>query len=116
MNTHSVKNFQSIFEFSNSLEYINLYSFIIKNDATHEKIFNVDSYPHNLKICINDINTLNIWKEKSISSQQYKYAIHIWTKSDVEKRKYGSNLHFVELWNKNDIIRFIENLKEENYI
>ena len=62
MNTHSVTNFQSIFEFSNSLEFINLYSFIIKNDATHEKIFNVDSYPHNLKICINDINTLNIFK------------------------------------------------------
>ena len=65
---------------------------------------------------LDDINTLNKWKEKSISSQQYKYAIHIWTKSDVEKRKYGSNLCFVELWNKNDIIRFIEKLKEENYI
>lgn len=62
---------------------------------------------------LDDLNTLSIWKSKSINSIQYKYAIHIWTESDPEKRRYGSKLNYIELWNEDDIYNFINNLKEE---
>ena len=61
-----------------------------------------------------DIAILNSWKEKSKQSKQYQYAIHIWTKSDPEKRKYGQKLNFIELWTISDIINYIAKLKEVN--
>ena len=62
----------------------------------------------------NDIAILNNWKEKSKQSKQYQYAIHIWTESDVEKRKYGKSINLVELWNATDIMAFLSTLKEVN--
>lgn len=62
----------------------------------------------------NDLAILNNWKEKSKQSKQYQYAIHIWTESDVEKRKYDKSINLVELWNASDIIAFLSTLKEVN--
>ena len=64
--------------------------------------------------CYNKVDkqTLNTWIEKAKTSKQYQYAIYIWTKSDPEKRKYGQNLNFIELWNIKDIENYINYLKE----
>lgn len=63
-----------------------------------------------------DIETLNTWKEKSKTSKFYEYAIRVWIIKDLEKRKTAeqNNLNYVVLWNRNDIIQFIENLKGYN--
>ena len=55
------------------------------------------------------INKLNIWKEKSISSEYYKNAIYTWTIRDVNKRNTAkeNNLNFIELWSIKDVENFI---------
>jgi len=60
----------------------------------------------------NDIQTLNLWKDKSKINPQYNRAIEIWTKRDIEKRNTAikNNLNYVVLWNKQDIINFLQTL------
>lgn len=61
--------------------------------------------------CVDDINTLNIWKNKAKSSIQYKRAVDIW---QLDAQKYecaiNNNLNYIILWNKDDINTFIQNL------
>lgn len=47
-----------------------------------------------------DINKLNIWKEKSKVSNFYKGAIKVWTIKDVEKRETAkkNNLNYLEIF------------------
>lgn len=54
---------------------------------------------------VNDINILNIWKEKSKIHSMYQTAIKVWTDSDVKKRESAkmNNLNYVVLWNTQDI-------------
>ena len=59
-----------------------------------------------------DINILNIWKEKSKTSNYYKNAINVWTNTDVIKRNTAkkNNLNYLEIFsiNINDIITEIK--------
>lgn len=47
-----------------------------------------------------DINKLNIWKEKSKTSKFYKYSIKVWTNKDVVKRETAkkNNLNYLEIF------------------
>ena len=49
---------------------------------------------------IDDIKTLNIWKEKSKNKPYYKCAIKVWTDSDVKKRDIAksNNLNYLEIF------------------
>ena len=62
---------------------------------------------------INDDNILKKWIEKG--TEFYKNAIHVWTVSDVKKRKIAkeNNLKFYELWNEKDAMKFIDKIYEE---
>lgn len=53
-----------------------------------------------------DIEKLNYWKEKSLTSSYYKRAIKIWTNEDVIKREYAKqhNLNWIEGWTINEIL------------
>ena len=59
----------------------------------------------------NDIckKQLNIWTEKSKTSQYYKNAIETWTIRDVNKRETAkkNNLNYIELWSIEEAIIFI---------
>lgn len=60
-----------------------------------------------------DLNTLKMWEEKANNgSKQYKVAINIWSKVDIEKYNCAknNNLNYVILWNKNDIDEYISTL------
>ena len=57
-NSSLVTNMDYIFGYCNSLIYLNLYSFIIKNGIPITNI--LKDTPSNIKICINDLNTRNI--------------------------------------------------------
>ena len=59
-----------------------------------------------------DLNKLTVWKEKAKTSNMYKVAITVWTKSDLEKRDYAikNNLNYIVLWTLNDIDNFIKSL------
>ena len=61
-----------------------------------------------------DINKLSSWKEKAKTKPQYKTAINVWTKSDIEKRNTAikNHLNYIVLWNKNNIDNFLHILKE----
>ena len=50
-----------------------------------------------------------------LATEFYKNAIHVWTVSDVKKRKIAkeNNLKFYELWNEKDAMKFIDKLYEE---
>ena len=54
---------------------------------------------------LDDINTLNIWKEKAKEHSMYETCIRVWTDSDVKKRNSAKNnkLNYVVLWSKKDI-------------
>lgn len=70
----------------------------------------------------NDLEKLNIWKEKAKTSKQFVHSIEVWTKSDIEKRSCAkqNNLNFIELWSYQDIDLFFNNfikkegIKDEN--
>ena len=63
------------------------------------------------KTNINDLNTLNNWKDKSKTSIQYKRAVEVW-QQDALKYKYAidNNLNYIIFWTKEDINTFIQNL------
>ena len=50
--------------------------------------------------CKDDIELLNQWSKKSISSQFYKNAIEVWTIRDVKKRNTAkqNNLNYLEFF------------------
>lgn len=54
-----------------------------------------------------DLEKLSLWKQKN--TPQYKTAINIWTKLDIQKRQTAikNKLNYVVLWNKQDIDNFI---------
>lgn len=69
-----------------------------------------------------DLNILNMWIEKSKSSNFYKLAIKVWTIMDIQKYNCAKNnkLNYITLWNKNDIEQFKKELevkygKKEKY-
>lgn len=49
---------------------------------------------------IDDVNKLNLWKEKAITSNFYKTAINVWCHSDVEKRETAKSngLNYLEIF------------------
>ena len=51
--------------------------------------------------CKDDIELINQWSKKSISSQFYKNAIEVWTIRDVKKRNTAkqNNLNYLEFFN-----------------
>lgn len=53
----------------------------------------------------NDIDKLNIWKEKSKKSKFYENAINTWTVRDIDKKNTfeKNNLNYIILWSENDI-------------
>lgn len=59
---------------------------------------------------LDDINTLNIWKEKAKEHSMYETCIRVWTDSDVKKRNSAKNnkLNYVVLWSKQDILDWID--------
>lgn len=62
-----------------------------------------------------DLDKLAFWKERSNkNTSQYKTAINVWTKSDIEKRNIAikNHLNYIVLWNKTDIDNFLNILKE----
>ena len=57
-----------------------------------------------------DKKILRIWKTKAKNGlEQYKNAIRIWTKLDLEKLNYAkqNKLNYIVLWNKKDLENFI---------
>ena len=56
-----------------------------------------------------DLKILKQWKKKAKTSTRMNAAIQIWTKHDIEKRNCAKNnkLNYVVLWNKQDIIDWI---------
>lgn len=59
-----------------------------------------------------DKELLKKWKEKAKNSTFYKNAIYIWTKKDVEKRKWAlkNKLHFLEIFTPINIEQQIKNI------
>ena len=58
-----------------------------------------------------DKETVRIWKEKSKTKPQYLVALDVWTRRDVQKRQSAkqNHLNYVVLWNKSEVLDFIEN-------
>lgn len=61
----------------------------------------------------NDIETLNIWLEKSKTCKGYKSAIQIWTKSDIDKYNIAmqNHLNYKILYNEQDVVDFFIELE-----
>lgn len=60
----------------------------------------------------NDIDFLNLWKEKSCFSKFYQNAIETWTKRDVLKRETAknNNVNFIEFWNLDEVKKWINSI------
>jgi len=56
-------------------------------------------------------NQLNIWRQKSLTSDYYKNAIETWTIRDVKKRNIAkqNKLNYIEVWTSsfNEIHSFL---------
>ena len=65
-----------------------------------------------------DIDKLNLWKEKSKTSEYYKNAIKTWTYYDVIKKEDSikNNLNYLVFWNINEFNHFIIKYERYNYI
>ena len=65
---------------------------------------------------LEDLNQLDVLKEKAKNSDWYKKVIEVWTVRDVEKFKYAkeNNLRYLVIWSYDDLNKFICNLN--NYI
>lgn len=105
------------------------YHDIIYQYTSIEYPFNCDFYIPSLKLYIEyngiwthgkhifdcnskeDIEKLNLWKEKSKTSKYYKIAIHTWTDLDIRKQEYvkQNNLNHIIFWNDNDVNNFLNN-------
>lgn len=61
----------------------------------------------------NDVKILQKWKDKAKTGhKQYKNAINVWTKSDLEKlnKAKANNLNYVVLWTHEEIINYVQKL------
>ncbi len=58
-----------------------------------------------------DLNTVNIWQEKSKTKSQYKVALDVWTNRDIQKYRAAkqNKLNYIVLWNKEQINQFMTN-------
>lgn len=63
-----------------------------------------------------DLETVQIWIDKSKTRPQYKVALDVWTNKDVQKYKCAkkNKLNYIVLWNKNEVQQFIQHFT--NYI
>ena len=61
----------------------------------------------------NDLQKLNCWKEKALTSNYYKNAIETWTQRDPAKFKAAeeNNLNYLVYYSKTDIENFEEDIK-----
>ena len=101
----------------NSKEYPFCCDFYIKElnlYIEYNGIWTHGLHPFN-KTNINDIELLNIWKEKSHKSQFYKNAIYNWTIRDVNKRNIAkeNNLNYLEFFNLNDFDLWVNEYKKD---
>ena len=57
---------------------------------------------------IEDINKLNLWKEKSINSYYYKKAIETWTIRDINKKMTAENnkIKYLVFWNETEFYKY----------
>ena len=67
-NTSSVTTIEALFGYSESLTFINMYSFKINNDVNIDKAFISSNERSNLKICINNIETLKKLQKQEINN------------------------------------------------
>ena len=65
-----------------------------------------------------DIELLNIWKEKAETSKFYANAIEVWTLKDVEKHTCAikNNLNYVCLYTIDELNNFLQEIKDENKV
>ena len=58
-----------------------------------------------------DLNTVNVWQEKSKTKPQYKVALDVWTNRDIQKYRTATEnkLNYVVLWNKEQVNQFMTN-------
>ena len=63
-----------------------------------------------------DLQQLEIWKNKAINSNFYKNAIRNWTKRDPQKRQFAknNNLNWIEFFNMKEFIYWFNNKKKED--
>ena len=59
---------------------------------------------------------LEVWKEKSQSSDFYQKAIDVWTISDVIKRAVGKNLNWIEFFNELKFKEWISSFPEIDFL
>lgn len=61
-----------------------------------------------------DINKLNVWKEKAKTSKFYQKAIEVWTIYDVLKRNTAkqNKIKFIELWNLEQFEKWIKQFEK----
>ena len=55
-----------------------------------------------------DINKLNLWKEKSVTSDYYKKAIETWTIRDINKKTIAENnkINYLVFWNESEFYNY----------
>lgn len=63
-------------------------------------------------LCEEDNAVLSEWKTKN--TQYYDSAIDVWTVRDPDKRKTASasGIHYIELWNIDDVLNYVCNENE----
>lgn len=61
-----------------------------------------------------DLEQLDMFKEKAKTSKWYKKLIEVWTVRDVEKQKYAitNNLKYIVIWTYDELNDFINKLKD----
>lgn len=114
-----------------------LEDFFIKNSIIYKTEYKEERYPYFCDFYLPDIDTfieingywthgghwfdktnqddlqlLKKWNLKN--TPQYKRAIYVWTISDIEKRDIAikNNLNYIVLWNKQDIINYINSFNK----
>ena len=57
-----------------------------------------------------DVDKLNIWKEKSLTSKFYKSALTVWTERDIKKFKYATenNLNYLAFYTWNEFLKWYD--------
>ena len=57
-----------------------------------------------------DVDKLNIWKEKSLTSKFYKSALTVWTERDIKKFKYATenNLNYLAFYTWNEFLEWYD--------
>lgn len=65
------------------------------------------------KLNLEDIKTLNYWKNRAQESNYYKTAVKVWTELDVIKQKTAkqNNLKYITLYTKEELYKFMKGKK-----